>query len=108
MKFSSKSAGFRVAGISAGCLLGGIAFGVLGAPSAAAAPDCTRLDAETGRAVTAAYNQPAPPSFVTLRNYFLEHPHHYSDLTGMLALIGDIEGQCYTAIPPTQLGSLAA
>ncbi|SOJ57796.1 hypothetical protein MSIMFB_05275 [Mycobacterium simulans] len=108
MKFSSKSAGFRVAGISAGCLLGGIAFGVLGTPSAAAAPDCSRLDAKTGQAVTAAYNQPAPPSFVTLRNYFLEHPHHYSDLTGMLALIGDNEGQCDSAVPPAQMGAMAA
>src|ERR1700712_676295 len=41
MKFSSIVARQRVAGISAGCLLGGIAMGIVGAPSAAAAPDCS-------------------------------------------------------------------
>ncbi|MGH3969134.1 MAG: heme-binding protein, partial [Mycobacterium sp.] len=41
MKISSIVARRRVAGISAGCLLGGMAMGIVGAPSAAAAPDCS-------------------------------------------------------------------
>ncbi len=41
MKISSTVRRRRVAGISAGCLLGGMALGIAGAPSAAAAPDCS-------------------------------------------------------------------
>lgn len=41
MKISSIVARRRVAGVSAGCLLGGMAMGIVGAPSAAAAPDCS-------------------------------------------------------------------
>jgi hemophore-related protein len=120
MKISSIVARRRVAGISAGCLLGGMAMGVVGAPSAAAAPDCSPagvnstvssvqgsaqdyLAAHPGanQVVTAAYGQPRPEAAASLRGYFTAHPQEYHDLRGILAPIGDTERQCnVTALPP--------
>lgn len=120
MKISSIVARRRVAGISAGCLLGGMAMGVVGVPSAAAAPDCSPagvnstvssvqgsaqdyLAAHPGanQVVTAAYGQPRPEAAASLRGYFTAHPQEYHDLRGILAPIGDTERQCnVTALPP--------
>ena len=120
MKNSSIVARRRVAGLSAGCLLGGLTMGIIGAPSAAAAPDCSPggvnatvssvqgaaqqyLDAhpDANQAVTAAYGQPRPEASANLRNYFTAHPQQYYDLRGILAPIGDTERQCnVTALPP--------
>jgi heme-binding protein len=120
MKISSMSARRRVAGVSAGCLLGGMAIGILGAPSAAAAPDCSpegvsaTVSTVTGAArqylgghpganqvVTAAYGQPRPQAAADLRSYFTANPQEYNDLRGILAPIGDTERQCnVTALPP--------
>ncbi len=120
MKISSIATGRRVAGIGAGCLLGGMAIGIVGAPSAAATPDCTpggvhaTVSSSTGTAeqylaahpaandvVTAAYGQPRPQAATNLRTYFTAHPQEYADLRGILAPIGDTERQCnVTALPP--------
>jgi heme-binding protein len=120
MKISSIAARRRVAGISAGCLLGGMAIGIVGAPSAAAAPDCSPagvnatvssvtgsarqyLDTHPGanQVVNAAYNQPRPQAASSLRSYFTAHPQEYTDLRDILAPIGDTERQCsVTALPP--------
>ena len=120
MKVSSIIAPRRVAGISAGCLLGGIAIGIVGAPSAAAAPDCSPggvnatvssvtdaaqqyLSGHPGanQVVSAAYDQPRPQAAANLRSYFTAHPQEYNDLRGILAPIGDTERQCnVTALPP--------
>ncbi len=120
MKISSIAAPRRVAGISAGFLLGGLTVGIVGAPSAAAAPDCSpggvnaTVSSVTGAAqqylaahpdanqvVTAAYGQPRPQAETNLRNYFTTHPQQYYDLRGILAPIGDTERQCnVTALPP--------
>jgi heme-binding protein len=120
MKISSIVARRKVAGISAGCLLGGLAMGIAGAPSAAAAPDCSPggvnntvssvqgsaeqyLAAHPGanQVVTAAYGQPRPQAESSLRGYFTSHPQEYNDLRGILAPIGDTERQCnVTALPP--------
>jgi heme-binding protein len=113
MKISSVPARRRVAGITAGCLLGGLAIGIIGAPSAAAAPDCSPtgvnatvsgvtgaarqyLDAHPGanEAVMGAYGQPRPQAAAGLRTYFTAHPQEYNDLRGILAPIGDTERQC--------------
>ena len=121
MKISSIVARRRLAGISAGCLLGGITIGVVGAPSAAAAPDCSPggvnaavssvqgsaeqyLAAHPGanQVVTAAYGQPRPEAESNLRGYFTAHPQEYYELRGILAPIGDTERQCnVNALPPT-------
>jgi heme-binding protein len=120
MEFSSVPARRRLAGISAGCLLGGLAVGIVGAPSAAAAPDCSpegvnaTVSSATGaaqqylgshpganQAVTAAYGQPRPEAAANLRSYFTAHPQEYYDLRGILAPIGDTERQCnVTALSP--------
>ena len=119
-KISSIVARRRVAGITAGCLLGGLAMGVAGAPSAAAAPDCSpagvnaTVSSVTGAAqqylaahpdanqvVTAAYGQPRGQAAANLRGYFTAHPQQYTDLRGILAPIGDTERQCNaTALSP--------
>ncbi|BBZ74016.1 heme-binding protein [Mycobacterium paraseoulense] len=121
MKISSIVARRRLAGISAGCLLGGITLGIVGAPSAAATPDCSPggvnatvssvqgsaeqyLAAHPGanQVVTAAYTQPRPDAASNLRSYFTAHPQEYYDLRGILAPIGDTERQCNVqALPPT-------
>jgi heme-binding protein len=120
MKISSIVTRRRVAGISAGCLLGGMAIGMVGAPSAAAAPDCSpdgvnaTVSSVTGTAqqylaahpdanqvVTAAYGQPRGEAASNLRTYFTAHPQQYNDLRGILAPIGDTERQCNaSALPP--------
>lgn len=112
MKFSS-------IGISAGFLLGGIGIGLVGAPSAAAAPDCSpegvsaTVTSVQGAAqqylathpganqvVSAAYGQPRGDAAANIRGYFTAHPNEYQDLRGILAPIGDTERQCsVTALP---------
>lgn len=120
MNFSSIVARRRVAGVSAGCLLGGIAMGLVAAPTAAAAPDCSPggvdatvssvtdaaqqyLAAHPGanQVVSAAYGQPRGDAAGNIRGYFTAHPQEYQDLRGILAPIGDTERQCgVTALPP--------
>ncbi|OBJ05553.1 hypothetical protein A5660_16070 [Mycobacterium alsense] len=121
MKISSIVARRRVAGISASFLLGGLAVGVVGAPSAAAAPDCSpggvnatvtsvqgaaqqylAAHPDANEVVTAAYGQPRPEAASNLRAYFTAHPQQYHELRGILAPIGDTERQCNVkALPPT-------
>jgi heme-binding protein len=120
MKFSSMPARRRVVGISVGCLLGGLTVGLVGAPTAAAAPDCSpagvnaTVSSVTGAAqqylgthpganqvVMAAYGQPRAAAAASLRSYFTAHPQEYTDLRGILAPIGDTERQCnVTALSP--------
>jgi heme-binding protein len=124
MKINAVFAHRKVAGISAGCLLGGFAVGVVCVPSAAAAPDCSPdgvsatvssvtgsarqyLDAHPGanQVVTAAYGQPHDQAAASLRGYFTAHPQEYYDLHGILAPIGDTERQCNVAALPPNLES---
>jgi hemophore-related protein len=124
MKISSSVARRRVAGVSAGCLLGGLVMGIVGAPSAAAAPDCSPagvnatvsnaegaaqqyLAAHPGanQVVTAAYGQPRPEAASNLRGYFTAHPQEYYDLRGILTPIGNTERQCNVSALPGDLES---
>lgn len=124
MKINNIVARRRFAGISAGCLLGGMAMGIAAAPSAVAAPDCSpgavngTVSSVTGSAgqylaahpdanqvVTAAYGQPRPQAESNLRNYFTSHPNEYYDLRGILAPIGDTERQCNVTALPSNLES---
>jgi heme-binding protein len=124
MKISSIVARRRVSVMSAGCLLGGMAIGVVAAPSAAAAPDCSSAGVnatvsavtssaqqylaghpDAGQVVTAAYGQPRGQAASDLRNYFTAHPQEYYDLRGILAPIGDTERQCNVTALPTNLES---
>ncbi|MEE6134802.1 heme-binding protein [Mycobacterium sp. 050128] len=124
MNFSSIVARRRVAGVSAGCLLGGMALGLVAAPSATAAPDCSPagvnatvssvqgaaeqyLAAHPGanQVVSAAYGQPRAEAASSLRGYFTAHPQEYYDLRGILAPIGDTERQCNVSALPGNLES---
>ncbi|BBX39674.1 heme-binding protein [Mycobacterium simiae] len=124
MKFSNSVARRRVAGVSAGCLLGGLALGIAGAPTAAAAPDCSPagvnatvssaqgaaeqyLAAHPGanQVVMAAYGQPRAEAASNLRGYFTAHPQEYYDLRGILAPIGETERQCNVSALPSNLES---
>jgi heme-binding protein len=124
MNFNSIVARRRVAGISAGCLLGGMAIGLVAAPSATAAPDCSPagvnatvssvqgaaeqyLAAHPGanQVVSAAYGQPRAEAASSLRGYFTAHPQEYTDLRGILAPIGETERQCNVSALPGNLES---
>jgi len=124
MKFSNIVARRRVAGMSAGCLIGGIALGVAGAPSAAAAPDCSpegvnaTVSSVTGAAqqylathpgagqvVSAAYGQPRGDAAANIRSYFTAHPNEYYELRGILAPIGETERACGVTGLPGNLAS---
>jgi heme-binding protein len=124
MNISSFVARRRLAGVGVGCLLGGMAMGIAGAPSAAAAPDCSPagvnatvsstqgaaeqyLAAHPGanQVVMAAYNQPRPEAASSLRGYFTAHPQEYYDLRGILAPIGDTERACNVSALPANLES---
>jgi hemophore-related protein len=124
MKFSSIVARRRIAGVSAGCLLGGIAFGIAAAPSAAAAPDCSpegvnaTVSSVTGAAqaylathpganqvVSAAYGQPRGDAAANIRGYFTAHPNEYYDLRGILSPIGETERACGVTGLPGDLAS---
>jgi hemophore-related protein len=120
VKISSNVARRRVAGIGAGLLLGGMSVGLVGAPSAAAAPDCSpggvnatvssvqgtaeqylAAHPDANQVVMAAYGQPRPEAESNLRNYFTAHPQQYNELRGILSPIGDTERQCNVrALPP--------
>lgn len=124
MKFSGITARRHVAGVAAGCLLGGVAVATIAAPTAAAAPDCTAggvsntvsttlgsarayLNAHpaANQAVGAAFAQPRPEAASALRDYFTANPQEYYDLKGILAPIGDTQRQCNVSVLPPDLAS---
>jgi hemophore-related protein len=124
MKFSGITARRHVAGVAAGCLLGGVAVATIAAPTAAAAPDCTAggvsntvsttlgsarayLNAHpaANQAVGAAFSQPRPQAASALRDYFTANPQEYYDLKGILAPIGDTQRQCNVSVLPPDLAS---
>ncbi|GJN97912.1 hypothetical protein NJB1907f44_07850 [Mycobacterium marinum] len=114
----------QVVSISAGCLIGELAIGFMGAPQAVAAPDCSPqgvsatvssvtasarqyLAAHEGanQVVMVAYGQPYAPAAASLRSYFTAHPQEYHDLRAILAPVGDTERQCDVAALPPDLES---
>ena len=124
MKISGTHASRRVAGLWAGCLLGGLASATMAAPTASAAPDCrpgglsSTVGSATGSAreylnthpganavVTAAATQPRPQAAANLRAYFTAHPQEYYELRGRLAPIGEAHRQCNVAVLPPDLAS---
>lgn len=97
---------------------------VISAPTAAAAPDCSRerlsgtvdsttiaargyLDAHPGaRAVIdAASDQSRPEASANIRSYFTAHPAEYHELRGILAPIGDAQRECNVTVLPPGLAS---
>jgi hemophore-related protein len=124
MKFSGITARRGIAGVAAGCLLGGIAAATFTAPNAAAAPDCSATGVSNtvsttlgsaraylnahpsaNQAVGAAFSQPRDQASATLRGYFTANPQEYYDLKGILAPIGDTQSQCSVSVLPPELAS---
>jgi hemophore-related protein len=124
MNFSGITARRRIAGVAAGCLLGGVAAATIASPTAAAAPDCTAggvsntvsttlgsarayLNAHpsANQAVGAAFSQPRDQAASTLRGYFTTNPREYYDLKGILAPIGDTQRECNVSVLPPDLAS---
>jgi hemophore-related protein len=124
MNFSGITARRGIAGVAAGCLLGGVAAATIAAPTAAAAPECTAggvsntvsttlgsarayLNAHPGanQAVGAAFSQPREQAAGTLRSYFTANPQEYYDLRGILAPIGDTQRQCNVSVLPPDLAA---
>ncbi len=117
----------RLAGIAAGCLLGGFAIATVGAPSAAAATDCSPdavantvsatmssarsyLAAHPGadEVLTPALDNPGLQSASTVRQYFTAHPVQYLELRGILAPIDETQQQCnVTVLPPEKASAYA-
>ncbi|GAB3037084.1 hypothetical protein MBOU_53560 [Mycobacterium bourgelatii] len=98
--------------------------GVISAPMAAAAPDCSpeavngtvssvRGAAEqylsthpgANQVVTSAYGQPRGEAAANIRSYFTAHPNEYYDLRGILSPIGETERQCSVSVLPPHLES---
>jgi hemophore-related protein len=124
MTINGTTARRRLAGITAGCLLGGLAAATIVAPTAAAAPDCSPAGvSDTVRSVTssarqylashpganqvltAATDQPRDQASANVRSYFTANPGEYNDLRGILAPIADTQRQCNVTVLPPQLAS---
>jgi heme-binding protein len=108
MKISSVVTRRRLAGISAGWLLGGLSLGIIGAPSAAAASDCSPAGVNaTVSSVTGAAQQylAAHPDTnqVVMAAYGQSPAEAESSLRGILAPIGDTERQCNVTALPSNL-----
>jgi hemophore-related protein len=125
MKLIGITARRHIAGVAAGCLLGGVAAATIAAPAAGAAPDmCTAsgvsntvsttlgsarayLDTHPGanQAVGSTFSQPRPQAADTLRGYFTANPQEYYELRGILAPIGDTQRQCNVTVLPPDLAA---
>jgi heme-binding protein len=127
MKIKSIVARRNAAGVGAAFVFSGLAMGAVGvvsAPMAAAAPDCSPQGVNAtvssvqdsaqaylaghpgaNQVVSAAYGQPRGDAAANLRGYFTAHPQEYVDLRGILAPIGDTERQCNVAALPPNLES---
>ncbi|AQT78141.1 hemophore-related protein [Mycolicibacterium litorale] len=127
MKFSGNASSWKVAAVTTGWLVGGMAVAtttLLAAPIAAAAPDCSSagvantVSSVTGAAhqylanhpganqvLTAAYTQPRPEAEANVRGYFTANPGEYHDLRGILSPLGDTQRQCNVSVLPADLQS---
>jgi hemophore-related protein len=124
MKFSGNSTRRGIAGVFAGCVLGGVAAATIAVPTAAAAVDCSAggvantvssvTDSareylaghpDANQVVTAAMNQPRPQAESDIRGYFTANPQEYYELRGILAPIGDTQRQCNVTVLSPELSS---
>jgi hemophore-related protein len=115
---------FRRDTVAASILISGLAAALVGAPTAAAATDCSpgaladTVGSTTGSArdylqshpdantaVMAAEGEPRPVAAANLRGYFTAHPQEYYELRGILTPIGDAQRQCDTTLLPPDLAN---
>jgi heme-binding protein len=124
MKFTGTNARRSIVGVTASCLLGGLAAATALAPAASAATDCSAgavantVSTVTGSArdypvahpgadqvVTAAYHQPRSQAEANIRGYFTTNPQEYYELRNILAPIGDTQRTCNVTVLPPDLAS---
>jgi hemophore-related protein len=121
MKSAEVAATRRTVGICLSSLVGGMALAMIAAPSALAAPDCSKANVDStvatvgGQAqsymnshpdgqkvlMTAAL-QPRPQAEQTLRNYATANPQEYAEFKQILAPLGTLQAQCGVQVVPPQ------
>ncbi|TPG25531.1 heme-binding protein [Mycolicibacterium hodleri] len=124
MKFSGMTMRRGAVGMLVGGLFTGIAAATIAAPVASAAPDCSgagvanTVSTVTGSArdylsvhpgaaqvLLAARNEPRDQAAANIRGYFTANPQEYYELRGIIAPIGDTQGQCNVSVLPPDLSS---
>jgi heme-binding protein len=111
----------RTLGICLGTLVGGMALAVVAAPSAIAAPDCSKPTVDSTVATTqgqiqgylnthpdgqrmlmTAALQPRAQATATLQAYAQSNPQEYQEFTAILAPLGALQKQCGVQVIPPQ------
>lgn len=124
MGFSRKTNRWAMACVSTAGLLGGVAAGLVGAPAAHAAPDCSAAGVantvssvvgsarnylnshpDANQVVTAASTQPPEVASSNLRGYFTANPTQYYELRSILSPLGDTQRQCHVSVLPPDLAA---
>lgn len=121
MNSAERAVARRIVGTSLSALVGGLALGVIAAPSAFAAPDCSKATVDNTvaavsgqvesyvnshpdgkRMLMTAALQPRPQAEQTLRNYATANPQEYADFKQILSPLGTIQQQCGVQVVPPQ------
>lgn len=121
MKFAEGAATRRIVGIGLSSLVGGMALAVVAAPSAFAAPDCSKPAVDNTVATTqgqlqsylnshpdgqkmlmTAALQPRAQASATLSAYAQSNPQEYQEFTAILAPLGTLQKQCGVQVIPPQ------
>jgi hemophore-related protein len=121
MKTAELAVARRTVGLCLGSLVGGIALAVIAAPSAFAAPDCSKANIDStvatvggqaqsymnshpdGQAVLmSAALQPRSQAEQTLRNYATSNPQEYAEFKQILAPLAPLQQQCGVQVVPPQ------
>ncbi|MCI4676127.1 hemophore-related protein [Candidatus Mycolicibacterium alkanivorans] len=111
----------RTVGTCLSALVGGLALGVIAAPSALAAPDCSKVAVDNTvstvsgqvesyvnshpdgkKMLITASLQPRPQAEQTLRNYATANPQEYAEFKQLLSPLGTIQQQCGVQVVPPQ------
>lgn len=121
MKSAEVSVARRTVGLRLSSLVGGMALAVIAAPSAFAAPDCSKANIDNtaasvgaqaqsymnshpdGQAVLmSAALQPRSQAEQTLRNYAKANPQEYNEFKSILAPLAPLQQQCGVQVVPPQ------
>ena len=121
MNTAEAAATRRTVGICLSSLVGGMALAVIAAPSAFAAPDCSKAAVDNAtetiggqaqsymnshpdgqKVLMTAALQPRAQAEQTLRNYANSNPQEYAEFKAILAPLGKLQQQCGVQVVPPQ------
>ncbi|MGY4708615.1 hemophore-related protein [Mycolicibacterium sp. CBM1] len=121
MKTAEAAGTRRTLGICLGSLVAGTAMAVIAAPSAVAAPDCSKQNIDSTvstaqsqiqgylsthpdgqRMLMTAALQPRAQASATLQAYAQSNPQEYQEFTALLAPLGTLQKQCGVQVIPAQ------